>query len=92
MILTVKNTAGKGKKVKIFDARGTVIPGVVQYNTKTREVIMFLGGPTNSKGKSIILVSRKESKSRFYSSVAFKLLSVKVKIPGSYAIVNGKKI
>lgn len=89
MIFNVRNTAGKGKKVQVFDAQGTLIGSCFRYNTKTKEVSMFLTGkhPT-VKNKRVLM---KSIKPRVKGGLSWATMKIKVKIPGSYIIVDGKK-
>lgn len=84
MIFTTENTAGK--KVEIFDAQGSTIPWATKYNTKTREVTMFLVGKKKNgqKGSTKLLM-------KSVGTTQWKPLSVKIKIPGSYIVVDGTK-
>ena len=89
MIFDVKNTFGKGKKATVYDAQGTAIPSAFKYNTKTREVSMYLTGKNSTVSTKKILM--KSVKPRLGLSLAWEVLKVTVKIPGSWIIVDGKK-
>lgn len=84
MIFNVKNTAGK--KVKVYAYVGLEIKAVTKYNTRTREIEMFLMGETE-KGQKRILTAP-ASRNRMFPR---KVLKTKIKIPGSFIVVNGKK-
>lgn len=86
MILDIKST--KGKNVKVYDAHGCLIGACYKYNTKTREVWMFLTGRTEKGVPKILCKLVKETK----TSKRWATLKVKLKIPGSYAIVDGVKL
>lgn len=87
MIFNIKNTSGK--KVKLYDAQGTQILGCYRYNTKTRETSLYLTGqhPKIKHKKTLT----KRIKPRKGESMAWATLKVKVKIPGSYIVVDGVK-
>lgn len=85
MVFTVKNT--KNKKVKVFDVAGTLIGGVTKYNTKTREATLFLIGTTTDKSRMVVSTLGKLTGNGFQR----KPVSVKVKLPGSFIMVNNKK-
>lgn len=76
MKLTVKNT--KNKIVIIKDAMNKIIPFVFSYDTKTGRAGLFL------RAKTSVVVARENGKG--YA------VQVYVNIPGSYAVVNGKKV
>lgn len=84
MIFDVKNT--KGKKVKVYDQTGLEIKTAFKYNTRTREVHMYLTG-TSAAGKTRIVTTPVSKKSTYPRQV----VKFKLKIPGSFIIVNGKK-
>ena len=87
MIFNVKNT--KGKKAILYDAKGTPIKGAFKYNTKTREVSMYLTGRSSNTNKLKTLM--KSVKPKAGLSRGWETLRVTVKIPGSWIIVDGKK-
>lgn len=89
MIFDTKNTKGKGTNVQVFDAQGLLIPSAFKYNTRTRAVSMYLTGrhPTN-KNRSVLTKKIRPKKGQ---SLAWEILKVTVKIPGSYIVVDGKK-
>lgn len=87
MIFNVKNTAGK--KVKVYAYPGLQIKAATKYNTRTREIEMFLLGETDNGQKRVLTVPDKVTKRN--QLFPRKTLKVKVKIPGSFILVNGKK-
>lgn len=81
MIFTPKNT--RGKKVTVFDYKGTMITHVVKYNTKTREAeILLIGLDRNDDTKAIVV---KNDNKNGYSVSPVK---IKIKLPGSYIQVD----
>lgn len=70
----------------VYDCAGNVIPGVVSYDTETSEVEMaiFLLQQEGASFRPILRAISKEGGS--------EPLIVKIRIPGSYAILNGQKI
>lgn len=84
MVFTTKNT--KGKKVKIFDAAGVQISAASKYNTRTREVTFYLTGK-DAGGKTRVVTKSLKKGCTFPREV----VEFKVKIPGSFIIVNGKR-
>jgi hypothetical protein len=90
MKLTVKNTYGKGKKVKVYDHAGVEISHVKSFDTKTGEIEIYLTGirpKFSDASKRYVLRSKIRSK-----PLAFKVVIVKTKIKGSYAVVDGQKV
>jgi hypothetical protein len=86
MRLNVKNTAGK--RVKIYDFTGVEITGVKSFDTKTGDMVLFLiGNRDGSSLKEYPLRSKIRSK-----CFRARVVTVKVKIKGAYAIVDGQKI
>ncbi len=83
--MIIKASTFKGKKAKVFDASGSLIGSAYAYNTKTREVSMYLIG-TSLSGSVKILLAKKRS-----LNYQRRALTVKVKIPGSYLMLSGKK-
>lgn len=86
MIFNVKNTAGLGKKCKVYAHVGLEIKAATKYNTRTREVEMFLMGKSTT-GTPMVL-TKPLKRGRMWPREAIK---VKIKIPGSYIVVDGKK-
>lgn len=86
MVFDVKNT--KGKKVKIYDSRGTQILNAFKYNTRTREVSLYLYGKNALNKDSVVMFNRSHKDKKGYTH---DLVRVKVKVPGSFIIVNGKR-
>lgn len=84
MIFDVKNTAGK--KVKVYCRKGLEIKAATKYNTKTREVEMFLMGVSESGQKLVLTRSLKRGQ-----TFPRQAIKVKVKIQGSFIIVDGKR-
>ena len=89
MIFNVKNTAGMGKKCAVYDAQGTKISSCFRYDTKTREVSMFLTGHHPKIKNKKVLTKRIRARKPYV--MAWATLKVKVKIPGSYIVVDGVK-
>ena len=89
MIFNVKNTAGMGKRATLYDAFGTEILACYRYDTRTREASLYLTGkhPKIEAKKTLM----KRIKPRKGQSMAWATLKVKVKIPGSYIVVDGVK-
>lgn len=86
MIFSAKNI--RSKSAKVYDAHGILIGAAFRYDTKTREVSIFLTG-RNDKNEPRVLcrLATKQPK----TGKSWKALKVKVKIPGSYIIIDGKK-
>jgi hypothetical protein len=85
MIFDTKNTAGK--KVEVYSYNGVKISAVKKYNTKTREAVIFLIGEDKKGNKRAATSIKKKTKYR----LAMDVVTVKVKLRGSYILVNGKK-
>lgn len=84
MIFEAKNTKGKAR---VYDQTGLYIRAVTKYNTRTREATILLLGKNIYDGKErVITFPLKRNK-----SYPRKALTVKVKIPGSYLTLNGKR-
>lgn len=81
MVFNSSNRAHRN--VKVYDAQGKLIVSAYKYNTKTRTVSMFLTGKKTNGISSVLTKSVGPNK--------WELLRVTVKIPGSYAVFNGKK-
>lgn len=86
MIFDTINTASK--KVKLYDAQGVEITTCFRYNTKTREAELYLTGKKTSTVKHTILTKKKKTSK---PGQHFSVLKIKVKIPGSYIVVDGVK-
>jgi hypothetical protein len=84
MIFNVKNTIGK--KVKVYAHPGVEIKDVTKYNTRTREIEILLFGFTGDGGRRVI--TKPAKKGYLFPR---KVVKVKVKIPYSFIIVNGKR-
>ena len=85
MIFNAKNTFSKGKKATVYAHPGLQIKAATSYNTKTREIELYVLGQT-SNGQTRI-VTKPTTKNMFPR----KPIKVKIKIPGSFIIVDGKR-
>jgi hypothetical protein len=85
MIFNVKNTAGMGRRVKVFAYAGLEIRAVTKYNTRTREVEFFVLGYT-ANGTTRALTEPTGDK-----LFPRKVVKMKLKLPGSFIVVDGKK-
>lgn len=84
MIFTVENT--KGKKATVYDQTGLELNAAVKYNTRTREVTLLLTGISANGKRRVVTKPVKRS-----STYPREVIKVKVKIPGSFIVVDGKK-
>lgn len=69
----------KTRNAKVYDEMGKQIPFVLSYDTETQEAEIFLQAVFGS-GRPQFVVSNKSA------------FSVKVKIPGSYLEIDGKRV
>lgn len=85
MIYNAKNTAGLGRKCRVYAYAGLEIKGVTKYNTRTREVEFLLFGYTSGGERRVLTTP--VTKQLFPR----KVVKMKVKIPGSFIMINGKR-
>lgn len=88
MIYTSGNTGSK--KVVVYASFGLRLLNVRRYNTKTREVELYILGHTGSTGSKQRVVTgkvRKDQKSPFPRMA----VTVKIVLPDSWIEINGKK-
>ena len=75
----------QGKKTEVFDAMGHLIGSCFKYNSKTRVVEMFLTVVKSKKGPARTMMMKEVGKG------SWQAVKIKVKVPGSYAIMDGKR-
>ena len=72
-----------GKKAMVYDSKGNRITTCFKYNTKTREAFLFLLAlKPKSNEQTLLLCFDKKG----------KIVKAKVKLPGSYILVDGKRL
>lgn len=85
MIFNPKNTAGK--KVTVFAHRGAyIVKDVKKYNTRTREVTIYVRVEGLDGAKRVLTVPVKRGHMH-----PRKIATVTIKIPDSYIVVGGKR-
>lgn len=84
MILTPENT--EGKQVFVYDCRGSVIPGVLRFDTETCEIemLVWLGQREGDRVRPLLFAKD--------AGGSPQPVSAKIKIPGAFAVVDGQRI
>ena len=89
MIFTVKNTAQKGRSIVIYDVRGAEIAGVKEYNSKTRVAKLYLLAKAKPGDKARHFLMKRNK--RCLAGLGMLAVIITVKLPGSYAVYQGKR-
>lgn len=88
MKLTSENTAGKD--VKVYDAMGRLIKGVIEFDTETFVGKMVVLGAFNEEDKSgpFPLIIKNDTSENPPNNI----LIIEVKLPGCYVTIDGKRV
>lgn len=84
MMLTAENS--KGKKILVYDVGGSLIPGVLSFDTETCDIEMVVW-LAQREGDNVRPVLK-----ALDSSGAQGIATATARIPGAYAIVDGQKV